>query len=88
MANECQCCGKKISISKVFCSKDCKEEFFQLSVISVPKQFVKKLYFFCNENQKYEEIANFSKRHGWKAEYVLKKVEELYNQHYCESVAS
>ena len=88
MSNVCQCCGKKISISKVFCSKNCKEEFFQSAAISIPKQFVKKLYFFCNESQRDEEIVKFSKRHNWSVEIVMKKVEELYNQHYYNKVAS
>lgn len=61
MANECQCCGKKISISKVFCSKDCKEEFFQLSVISVPKQFVKNYISFVMKTKNMKRLQIFQK---------------------------
>ena len=52
MSNVCQCCEKKISISKVFCSKECKEEYFQSAAISIPKPFLKRLYFFSNEEER------------------------------------
>lgn len=82
MSNVCQCCSKKISISKAFCSKDCKEEYFLTAAITIPKPFIKKLYFFCDENQRYSEISNFAKRHNWKKDIVEKKIEELYSEYY------
>ncbi len=65
MTNSCQHCSKKIPISKVFCSPACKENYFQKIAISVPKPFVKKLYFFCTEEEKSYEIKTFAKRHNW-----------------------
>ena len=82
MTNSCQCCSKKIPISKVFCSGECKENFFQKIAISVPKPFVKKLYFFCNEEQKEIEIKSFAKRHNWHEELVTEKIEELFQEYY------
>jgi len=82
MSNVCQCCSKKISISKVFCSKECQEEFFQSAAISIPKQFIKRLYFFCDENEREKEISEFAKRHNWSERIVSKKTEDLYKQYY------
>lgn len=73
---------KKISISKVFCSKECKEEYFQSAAISIPKPFLKRLYFFSNEEERINEIKSFAKRHNWKEEIVMKKTESLFNEYY------
>jgi len=82
MTNCCQYCSKKIPISKVFCSAECKESFFQKIVISVPKPFVKKLYFFCSKEQRDFEIKLFAKRHNWHEKLVTEKVEELFEEYY------
>ena len=82
MTNSCQCCSKKIPISKVFCSPECKENFFQKIAISVPKPFVKKLHFFCNEEEKVTEIRTFARTHNWHEELVSEKVEELIEEYY------
>ena len=82
MTNSCQHCSKKIPISKVFCSPACKENFFQKIAISIPKPFVKKLYFFCTEEEKEYEIKTFAKRHNWHEELVIEKVEELFQEYY------
>lgn len=82
MKHSCQNCSKPIPLTKVFCSKDCKEAFFQRIAISIPKPFVKRLYFFCSEEEKEKEIFNFAKRHNWNKKIVKEKIEEAYNLYY------
>lgn len=82
MANHCQYCSKKIPISKVFCSKECKENYFEKAIINIPKPFVKKLYFFCNEKEKEAEILKFCERHNWKEHLVKQKIEEIYLEYF------
>jgi len=82
MANTCQYCSKKISISKVFCSKDCKDFYFQKVVINLPKPFIKKLYFFCDETERENEIKSFANRHNWNIDLVKQRAKELYSEYY------
>ncbi|MCT7909522.1 hypothetical protein N5915_08135 [Arcobacter lacus] len=82
MTNSCQYCSKKIPISKVFCSAECKESYFQKIAISVPKPFVKKLYFFCSEEQKESEIKTFAQRHNWNEKLVTEKIKEVFEEYY------
>lgn len=82
MANTCQYCSKKIPISKVFCSKECKENYFEKAIINIPKPFVKKLYFFCNKEEKEAEILKFCERHKWKEHLVKQKIEEIYLEYF------
>ena len=82
MTNSCQYCSKKIPISKVFCSAECKESFFQKIAISVPKPFVKKLYFFFLLEQKEYEIKTFAQRHNWHEILVTEKIKELFEEYY------
>ena len=82
MTNHCQYCSKRIPFSKVFCSVECKESFFQKIAISVPKPFVKKLYFFCSEEQKEYEIKTFAQRHNWHEKLVTEKIKELFEEYY------
>ena len=82
MTNHCQYCSKRIPISKVFCSVECKESFFQKIAISVPKPFVKKLYFFCSQERRDSEIKSFAQRHNWHEKLVTEKIEEIFQEYY------
>ncbi len=75
--SHCPYCGKKIAMSKAFCSRNCKENYFQLIAIQIPKPFLKRIFVFCNEEQREIEIENFSTRHGWRLDLLKKKIEEL-----------
>ncbi len=75
--SQCPFCGKKIAMSKAFCSKTCKENYFQLIAIQVTKPFVKKLYILCNEEQREEELSKYAQRHKWRLDLVKNRVEEL-----------
>ncbi len=76
MSQHCLYCKKKISMSKVFCSKPCKENYFELVAIQVPKPFLKRIYFLCNEEEKEEEISKFAKRHNWRIDLLKNKIED------------
>lgn len=74
--SHCPYCGKKIAMSKAFCSKSCKENYFQLIAIQIPRLFLKRIYLFCNKQEREQEIIEFSNRHKWRVDLVIKKIEE------------
>jgi len=75
--SQCPFCKKKIAMSKAFCSRNCKENYFQLIAIQVPKPFLKRIFVFCNEEQREIEIENFGNRHGWRQDLLKNKIHEL-----------
>ena len=75
--SHCPYCGKKIAMSKAFCSRSCKENYFQLIAIQVPKPFLKRIFVFCTAEQREVEIENFANRHGWRIDLLQKKIDEL-----------
>lgn len=75
--SHCPYCGKKIAMSKAFCSRSCKENYFQLIAIQVPKPFLKRIFVFCTSEQREVEIENFANRHGWRIDLLQKKIDEL-----------
>lgn len=75
--SHCPFCGKKIAMSKAFCSRSCKENYFQLIAIQVPKPFLKRIFVFCNEEQREKEIEEFANRHGWRLDLLKNKINEL-----------
>jgi len=72
----CPYCKKKIAMSKAFCSRSCKENYFQLIAIQVPRLFLKRLYVVLNEKEREIEIENFAKRHGWRIDLLQDKIKE------------
>jgi hypothetical protein len=74
--SHCPYCKKKIAMSKAFCSKSCKENYFQLIAIQVPRLFLKRIYLFCSEKQREQEIIKFADRHNWNLVLLRKKIEE------------
>jgi hypothetical protein len=72
--SNCPYCGKKIPMNKAFCSKSCKENYFQMVAIQIPQPFLKRIFIFCTLEQREIEIENFAKRHGWEHELVKKKI--------------
>jgi len=79
--SHCPYCSKKIAMSKAFCSRNCKENYFQLIAIQVPKPFLKRIYVFCTSDQREVEIENFANRHGWRIDLLQKKIDELANEY-------
>jgi len=75
--SHCPYCGKKIAMSKAFCSRSCKENYFQLIAIQVPRPFLKRIFIFCTPEQREVEIENFANRHGWRIDLLQKKISEL-----------
>lgn len=75
--SQCPYCKKKIAMSKAFCSRACKENYFQLIAIQVPKPFLKKIFVFCTAEQRACEITSFASRHGWREDLLTTKIEEL-----------
>ncbi|WP_235664943.1 hypothetical protein [Arcobacter cloacae] len=64
-------------MSKAFCSRSCKENYFQLIAIQVPKPFLKRIFVFCTPEQREVEIENFASRHGWRIDLLKNKIVEL-----------
>lgn len=75
--SHCPFCKKKIAMSKAFCSRNCKENYFQLIAIQVPKPFLKRIFVFCTPEQREVEIENFANRHGWRQDLLKNKIDEL-----------
>jgi len=74
--SHCPFCKKKIAMSKAFCSRSCKENYFQLIAIQIPKLFLKRIYQFCSEEEREKEIVNFADRHKWRLDLLRNKIEE------------
>ncbi|WP_419766735.1 hypothetical protein [Arcobacter sp.] len=68
-------------MSKAFCSRSCKENYFQLIAIQVPKPFLKRIFVFCDPEQREAEIENFADRHGWRLDLLKNKIDELAIEH-------
>ena len=75
--SHCPFCKKKIAMSKAFCSRSCKENYFQLIAIQVPKPFLKRIFVFCTPEQRELEIEDFAARHGWRLDLLKNKIMEL-----------
>lgn len=75
--SNCPFCKKKIAMSKAFCSRNCKENYFQLIAIQIPKPFLKRIFVFCTPEQREMEIENFANRHGWRLDLLKNKIDEL-----------
>lgn len=63
-------------MSKAFCSRSCKENYFQLIAIQIPKLFLKRIFVFCNEAEREREIVKFSSIHKWRLDLLKNKIEE------------
>jgi hypothetical protein len=74
--SHCPFCKKKIAMSKAFCSRNCKENYFQLIAIQIPKLFLKRIYVFCNEDEREKEIVDFANRHKWRLDLLKNKIED------------
>jgi len=73
--SHCPFCKKKIAMSKAFCSRNCKENYFQLIAIQIPKLFLKRIYVFCSEEEREKEIIEFASRHKWRLDLLKNKIE-------------
>ncbi len=74
--SHCPFCKKKIAMSKAFCSRNCKENYFQLIAIQIPKLFLKRIYVFCSEEEREKEITEFATRHKWRLDLLKNKIED------------
>ncbi|HFU76254.1 MAG TPA: DUF2116 family Zn-ribbon domain-containing protein [Arcobacter sp.] len=74
--SHCPFCKKKIAMSKAFCSRSCKENYFQLIAIQVPKLFLKRIYVFLSPEDREIEIKKFADRHKWRLDLLKNKIEE------------
>jgi len=79
--SHCPFCKKKIAMSKAFCSRSCKENYFQLIAIQVPKPFLKRIFVFCTLEQREIEIEKFATRHGWRHDLLKNKIDELASEY-------
>ncbi len=70
----CPYCKKKITMSKAFCSEDCRDNYFHLISIQIPKPFISRLYTFHNASEREIEIIKYSKLHNMKLDLLRKKV--------------
>jgi len=74
--SHCPFCKKKIAMSKAFCSRSCKENYFQLIAIQIPKLFLKRIYVFCSKEEREREIEEFASRHNWRLDLLKNKIED------------
>ncbi|WP_228197909.1 hypothetical protein [Malaciobacter mytili] len=45
--------------------------------IQIPKPFIKRIFVFCDKEQREKEITEFAQRHGWKENLIRNKIEKL-----------
>jgi len=74
--SHCPFCKKKIAMSKAFCSRSCKENYFQLISIQVPDSYVKRIYNSLSEKDRLTDIESFANRFKWRLDLVKNKIEE------------
>jgi len=74
--SHCPFCKKKIAMSKAFCSRGCKDNYFQLIAIQIPKLFLKRIFQFCTPEQREVEIEEFASRHNWRLDLLKNKIHE------------
>jgi len=74
--SHCPFCKKKIAMSKAFCSRGCKDNYFQLIAIQIPKLFLKRIYQFCTPEEREKEVEDFAIRHKWRLDLLKNKLEE------------
>ena len=74
--SHCPFCKKKIAMSKAFCSRSCKENYFQLISIQVPDSYVKRIYTSLSEKDRLTDIESFANRFKWRLDLVKNKIEE------------
>jgi len=75
--SNCPYCKKKIPMSKAFCSRSCKENYFQLIAIQIPRLFLKRIFLFSTKEQREIEIVEFAHRHNWREDLVRNKINTL-----------
>ena len=68
--SQCPNCQKKISMSKAFCSRPCKEEYFHRLQIQMSPKFVKINCWQSTDSTLHENLEEFSKRHKWDPKLV------------------
>jgi hypothetical protein len=62
-------------MSKAFCSRSCKENYFQLIAIQVPEQYLKSLYTSnYTEEQIDIKLIAYANHHSWRIDLVKTKV--------------
>ena len=74
--SHCPFCKKKIAMSKAFCSRNCKENYFQLIAIQIPKLFLQRIFTRLSPEDREKEIEAFATRHKWRLDLLKTKIEE------------
>jgi hypothetical protein len=74
--SQCPFCKKKIAMSKAFCSRICKENYFQLIAIQIPKLYIRRIYTSCTVQERELEIEEFARRHKWRLDLLKNKMDE------------
>ena len=74
--SHCPFCKKKIAMSKAFCSRNCKENYFQLIAIQIPDLFLKRIFSYCTPQEREEEIRKFAIRHKYRSDLLKTRIED------------
>ena len=73
--SHCPFCKKKIAMSKAFCSRKCKDDYFQLIAIQIPKLWLRRINRIDNSEEKEQEIIAFATRHKWRLDLLKTKID-------------
>ena len=73
--SHCPFCKKKIAMSKAFCSRKCKDDYFQLIAIQIPKLWLRRINRIDDPEEKEQEIINFANRHKWRLDLLKTKID-------------
>ena len=62
-------------MSKAFCSRKCKDDYFQLIAIQVPKLWLRRINRIDCPDEKEKEIVEFANRHKWRLDLLKTKID-------------
>ena len=74
--SHCPFCNKKIAMSKAFCSRKCKDDYFQFIAIQTRVPWLKMINRIDCPEEREEKINEFAVRHKYRLDLLKSKINE------------
>jgi hypothetical protein len=74
--SHCPFCKKKIAMSKAFCSRKCKDDYFQFIAIQIRPSWLKNINRIDCSQEKEDMITEFAIRHKFRLDLLKSKIDE------------
>jgi len=74
--SHCPFCNKKIAMSKAFCSRKCKDDYFQFIAIQTRTPWLKMISRIDCSEEREEKINEFAIRHKYRLDLLKSKIDE------------